>query len=75
VRHDEVRLADLLVCEQEQVDIESAGPVADGSDAARRLLDLVRQLQELMRAEISLEPDDAVEETLLALGAPRGAVS
>ena len=49
--HDEVRLGDLEIPDEQDVDVERARAVADGADPARRLLDTPGDLEQLAGAE------------------------
>src|SRR5271165_4557384 len=61
MRHDEIRLGDMEISEEKNVDVQSAGSVADRADSAGRLLESLRQMQEPPGARAGLEPDYAVQ--------------
>ena len=65
VRHLEVGIGDDGVADEEDVDIESARSPPLHADALRRVLEPMREREELVRRERGLERDDGVEKPAL----------
>ena len=68
MRHGQARLVDDLVPVQEEVEVDRSRSPALLAHAAETLLDREQALEELLRPEIGLDLDCAVEEGALLNG-------